>query len=318
MFVSAGGGRIPACRVSVPVVRNRMTPRSSAGYIGFMAPFHIALVHLLVSPILLFAQPDRPDRGVVGSLLIRDSLEQEAVRRDLDIISFGLEIVPSPGGGSFFDEYKNLFGMTTGLNPAVSPTIVGRIRMLENLRLVFAASYIGSGFSEVYDAYGFPAGMPEADTLVPAAQVVDEMSVTAFSFLLGIQFTPIRSQFTSYVGAAAGGAFVTASWQTNTRRFESSNYFRPETNVDGPAFAPALRLFTGVDLRFDGSYMNKNVFRGVYIEAAYFYLPVTLDYFREIRTIGRGIPVLPADDNATLNIGGLTVTFGINMQLLRL
>lgn len=260
----------------------------------------------------------RGQGGMIGSLLIRDSAEQEAIQRDLDIISAGVEIIPAPGGGSFFGEYRKLFGRTNSLNAAISPTVVGRIRLYDKLRLILSTSYIGSGFREVYDAYAFPGGGSDADTLVPSAQIMEDFSISALPVLVGIQYAPIRSQFTSYVGVAAGGAFVTTKWITDTRPFDNSIYSRPETNVETPSFAPAFRFFTGLDLRFDGSMANKNLFRGVYIEAAYLYLPVTIDYFREIRTIGRSIPVLPEENDATLNIGGITITLGVNMQLLRL
>lgn len=255
---------------------------------------------------------------MVGSLLVRDSAEQAAIRHDLDIISVALEMIPAPGGGSFFGEYRKLFGRTTTLNAVVAPAVVGRIRLHDKFRLVFGTSYIGSGFGEVYDTYGMPGSISDADTLVPAAQIREDFSISAVPILIGVQYAPVRSQFTSYVGAAVGGAFVTTQWTTVTRRFQNSLYSRPETNVDGDSFAPALRIFTGLDLRFDGSTANKNLFRGVYIEAAYLYLPVDLDYFREIRTIGRSIPVLPTENDAVLNIGGITLTLGVNMQLLRL
>lgn len=285
---------------------------------GAFSPFLLFLLSFFPLSFFSFPSSGHAQQEMIGSLLVRDSAEQEAIRRDLDIISAGLEIIPAPGGGSFFDEYRKLFGRTTSLNSAVAPAVTGRIRVSEKLRVVFGTAYVGAGFREVYDAYSLPGPLSGGDTLVPAAQIEEDFSMGAVPVLIGIQYSPIRSQFTSYVGAAAGGAFITSRWRTTTRRFQNSTYSRPETNVEGASFAPALRLFTGVDLRFDGTEANKNFFRGVYIEAGYFYLPVTLEYFREIRTIGRSLPVLPEENDATLNIGGITITLGVNMQLLRL
>ena len=263
-------------------------------------------------------QSDTARSDIIRSLLPRDSAEQAAIQADLDIVSLALEIVPAPGAGSFFNEYAKLFGTTSSLDAYVSPAVTGRIMINEHLRLVFGTSYMGSGFEEIYDAYSFPPGFDQADTIVPAAQIFEKMSLSAFPFLVGVQFSPIRSQFTSYVGAEAGAAMVSASWITNTRTFDEIQFSRPEKNIEGPGFAPAFRVFTGVDLRFDRFFVSRNVFRGVFIEAAYFYLPISRDYFKEVRTVSRKVPLLPAEDDATINLGGFTITLGVNMQLFRL
>ncbi len=281
--------------------------------------FLLGLSFLFCLPcVSSYGQVDSSRSVLISSLLPRDSAEQAAIEADLDIVSFGLEVVPAPGGGTFFDEYGKLFGEETTLEGYVSPTITGRIRLNDRLRLVIGSSYVGTGFDDIYDAYYFPPGMDFADTVVPVAQIVEEMSMTAFPILVGIQFSPIRSQFTSYVGASIGGALVHPVWRTRVRTFDNVQFFRPETNVDAPGFAPAFRLFTGVDLRFDRFFTTGNVFRGIFIEAAYFYLPISRDYFREIRTIGRKVLLIPSEDDAVLNLGGFTITFGMNMQLFRL
>lgn len=264
-----------------------------------------------------FAQEREPEDPMIRSLFIQDSSDLSATASDMDIFSFGLEIIPTPGAGSFFSGYSRLFGRTRTLDAYVSPTLVGRVRLGEQFRLVFGSSYMGSGFNEIYNALRFPQNSPDMDTLVEAAQVFEDFSIRALPIVLGFQYSPIRAQFTSYVGAAAGVAFVTTDWTSDTRPFENSAYFRPETNVDGPSIAPAFRVFTGLDLRFDRFFRSENFFRGIYIEAAYFYLPVTRNYFEEIRTISRGAPTLPTDDKGTLNLGGLTISIGANMQLLR-
>jgi hypothetical protein len=235
------------------------------------------------------------------------------------VITVGFEIVPSPGSGSYFTGYRRLFGATTLLDVAVTPTVVGRLRLTDAVRIVVGSSYLQTGFAEIYDAYGFHPTVvdPDPDSVVAVAQIYETMNATAFPLLVGLQWSPIRAQFTSYVGAQAGGAFATASWTTITRPVGGSVYFRPETNVEETVLVPALRLYTGLDLRFDRFFANGKTFRGVYLEAAYLYMPLSLDYFSEIRTIGRGLPVLPPEDNASLNLGGFTVSIGVSLQLRR-
>ncbi|MCB0710879.1 MAG: hypothetical protein KDD67_00965 [Ignavibacteriae bacterium] len=278
----------------------------------------LVVLFLALSSPLLLGQVDPTHSEIIQSLLPRDSTEQAAIDADLDIVSLGFEIVPASGGGTFFDEYPKLFGTTSSLDPYISPTLIGRVRLNDHLRFVVGTSYMGSGFDEIYDAFYFPPGLDEADTVVPVAQLFEQMSISALPIMIGVQYSPIRSQFTSYVGATVGAALVRSKWTTLVRTFDNVQFFRPETNIDDPSFAPAIRLFTGVDLRFDRFFTSKNAFRGIFIEAAYFYLPVSRDYFREIRTIGRKVLLVPSSDDATLNLGGFTITFGVNMQLFRL
>lgn len=272
---------------------------------------------VLAASAQLFAQEREPGDPMLRSLLVKDSADIAAIENDMDVISFGLEIVPTPGAGSFFDGYALLFGKTTALDAFVSPVLTGRIRLGEKFRLVFGSSYMGTGFTELYDAAHLSSDFPGKDTLVAAAQIYESFTVQALPVLIGFQYTPIRSQFTSYVGGAIGGAFATTTWESDTRPFENVAYSRPETNVEESGLVPALRAFAGLDLRFDRFFRSENLFRGLYIEAAYIYLPVTRNYFKEIRTISRGLPVVPQADEATINLGGFTVSIGLNMQLLR-
>lgn len=264
-------------------------------------------------------EPAAEERGIAAALQPRDSSERAAIEEDLDVITVGFEIIPSSGSGSYFTGYRRLFGTTTLLDVAFMPTVVGRLRLTDALRIVVGSSYLHTGFAEIYDAYGFPPTVvdPDPDSVVAVAQIYETMSATAFPLLAGLQWSPIRAQFTSYVGVQAGGAFATASWETITRPIGGSVYFRPETNVDEAVLIPALRLYTGLDLRFDRFFANGKTFRGVYLEAAYLYMPLSLEYFREIRTIGRGLAVLPPEDDASLNLGGFTVAFGVSIQLKR-
>ena len=289
--------------------------RSSLNTLSLL--FFLQLLLAGIPAANLCGQVDSSRSTIIQSLLPRDSVERAAIEADLDIVSFGLEIIPAPGGGSYFGEYRKLFGTTTALDSYASPVMTGRMRLNDKLRLVLTTSYMGTGFDEIYDAFYFPPGLDEADTVVPVAQIFEEMSISALPILVGVQFSPIRSQFTSYVGAAVGGALTRTTWTSLVRTFDNVQFFRPETNLDDPGFSPAFRLFTGVDLRFDRFYESRNVFRGLFIEAAYLYLPVSQDYFKEVRTIGRKILFLPSTDDATLNLGGFTVTLGVNMQLFR-
>ena len=265
----------------------------------------------------LKAQSDTSRSMIIQSLLPRDSAERAAIEADLDIVSLGLEVFPAPGSGTFFEEYQKLFGTQSSLRAYASPRVIGRVRLNDHLRFILSSSYIRTGFTEIYDAFALQSGVADSIPLVPAAQIFEEMSITTLPLLIGVQFSPIRSQFTSYVGALAGVALVTAEWQTLTRNFDVTQYFRPETNTDGPGLVPGIRLFTGVDLRFDRFFVSRNVFRGIFIEASYFYLPLSRVFFKEVRTIGRLLPQVPSADDAILNLGGFTISLGVNMQLFR-
>lgn len=283
----------------------------------FLATIFLALPVVSVGGVSLSAQPAEPDDEMVRSLLIRDSVDIQQVAEDMDIFSVGMEVCPSSGSGSFFDGYQRLGGQAQSLGLLATPTVMGRVRISDHLRIVLGSSYIGTGFTDLYTGTRVSPDRGDSAEAIPVAQIFEDMSITAVPFFAGIQFSPIRSQFTTYLGATVGGAWVTTNWSTSPRPLENVTYFRPETNVEGSTFAPVVRLYSGLDLRFDRFFMQGNLFRGIYIEAAYLYLPSTRNYFSEVRTIGRGVDPLPTSDDATINLGGFTITVGANMQLSR-
>jgi hypothetical protein len=112
-------------------------------------------------------------------------------------------------------------------------------------------------------------------------------------------------------------AVVSADWSSTVRQLVPGEFYRPENNLHEVGISPAARIYTGVDLRFDRYLFGTRSVRGIFFEAAYVVLPVTMSFFEEVRHLGRGLPLVPASDEATLVMGGFTVTLGINLQFLR-
>jgi hypothetical protein len=232
-----------------------------------------------------------------------------------DILSIGLGGVLSPGGGNFFEGYRTLGGSESSIEPYWMPTVTGRLRVGRDLRAMVTIGYGGTGFLDVHDIReASPEGDPRPGAFVAA--VDDELSATVVPVLAGVEFTPIRSQFTTYVGGALGLAVVGLEWSTTTRQAEGG-FYRPAVNTKGMSIAPSARIFTGVDFRFDRFFGSRTSFRGIFLEAGYVVLPVTRDYFAELRRQGRGVPLRPNEDRATLELGGFTFTVGLNLQVLR-
>jgi hypothetical protein len=280
----------------------QMGKRSIDMTAGIGALFLTTLI-VAIFPRYLWAQDDEPS--------VVDNWSET-----LDIISFGAEFIASPGHGGYFEEYQKLGGSTSSLDPALAPTLGVRLKLSDYLRLVFFSSWIRSGFTELYEVYS-PASLDPPVEPHVLAVVTDEFTVSAVPLMGGLEIRPVVSQFTSYVGLSAGLAFTSAEWTTEVRAISPSEFFRPESNVDGIGFSPALRLYAGMDLRFDRFFSGRSAFRGLYIEAAYVFLPVSRDYFTEIRPQARGVPEIPADDSATVLLGGLSITLGLNLQFLR-
>ena len=233
--------------------------------------------------------------------------------RPLDIISVGVEFTASPGGGDFFEKYDDLGGTFEGIDPYIAPVLTGRMVLADALRFIVYGSYAHTSF---VDPHGV-ARDTSAEMRGISASLVDEFSITVVPILAGLEYTPIRSQFTSYLGVLVGGSLATVDWTTTTREV-TGTFYRPNVNVKGMSIGPAARIYTGVDLRFDRDFQSRGSIRGIYLEGAFTILPVTRDYFAEVRTQGRGVSGLPADDSATLYVGGLSLTLGINLQFLRL
>ncbi len=276
---------------------------------------------LLLGLCQLSAQPpeeDGRDLPLTSSISGADSALPRPVWEDYPVVALRFDLMATPGGGSFFDSYPLLFGRERELDVSISPGIGVRGRISDHLRWTAFGSYLWTGFSEVYDALRIPtdngSGQP-LDTLLPAAQVQEEMSLQGFSLLAGIEFSPVSSQFTSYVGASAGAGFISTSWISTIRPFGTLVYHRPRINVDDTRVSPAVRLYSGVDLRFDYAEVNRSIVRGVFIEASWLWLPVTADYFGPIRDLSQNLPILPESESATLDIGGFALGIGVNLQL---
>lgn len=231
--------------------------------------------------------------------------------------TIGLDLVPSPGGGSFFDGYGLLFGRRQDLDMALMPTLTGRIPITEHLDLALGTGWMSTELDEVVDAYSSDV-FPVRDTAViePAAQIAERIELSAVPLTVGIEYSAVPSPYRSYVGLALGGALVTAEWTSDVNTFGGGGFARPATNERGPGFAPVARIYTGVDLTFDFARSERRLVRGVYIEAAWTWMPIGRDYFAEIRANGRGLPFVPEGDDATLDAGGFSIGIGavISMQ----
>lgn len=236
--------------------------------------------------------------------------------KGLDVLSLGLEVVSSPGEGSFFADYGRLGGHSSSIDPTTLVSLTMKVEATKALRLAYFGGYMRVGFDESYIA----PGVMKVDTgavAVPLAGVTEKFHGTVIPIMAGGEWAPVRSQFTSYVGAMAGLSISSLSWTTEARSTGVIDYYRPVTNVDGIGISPAARLYVGLDLRFDYFSAIGGPFRGIYIEAAYLYLPLIRDYFGELRKTGQGLPVLPAHDGATVNAGGVTLSFGLSLQIPR-
>ena len=277
---------------------------------------------LMLAPLLLHAQPpeeDGRDVPLIASISGADSAEIRPPWEDYAVVALRLDLMATPGGGSFFDSYPLLFGRERELDVSVSPGIGVRGRVTDRLRWTAFGSYTWTGFSEVYDGLRFPSDNGSGqrlDTLLPAAQIQEDMSLRGFILLGGLEYSPVSSQFSSYVGLAGGAGFIGTSWFSTVRTFGSLVYHRPRINVDDTRVSPAVRLYSGVDLRFDYAEMNRSVVRGVFIEASWLWLPVTAEYFGPIRDVSENLPVLPQQRSATLDIGGFALGIGVNLQLI--
>lgn len=261
---------------------------------------------------------DDRDLPPAASILGADSAAPRDDSEDYSLFSVRLDLIATPGSGPFFDDYRLLFGRSRELDISVMPALGGRFRLSPNLRAVVFGSWISSGFSEVYDAYRFPsdtAALP-ADTLLPAAQIHEDMSLEGLLLLGGVEYSPVPSQFSSYVGATAGVGIIRTTWLTSTRVFGNVAYARPKINLENTRPYPAIRLYSGVDLQFDYAGANGSIVRGVYIEASWLWLAVTDDFFGPIRRTSQNLPILPPEAESRLNLGGFAIGIGLNLQLL--
>jgi hypothetical protein len=278
-----------------------------------VSPFRFAII--IIALVGLTTTPDRAQTAVEARPNVRsdprDTIARSRYSERIDILSAGAEYVASGGGGGFFDEYQKLGGAESALGTYLAPFVMGRLAMSDQLRLTAYTSLHSTSMGELYDVRA------TSDPRSPAiAGVREDLSILAVPILGGVEYAPIRTQFTSYVGIGGGFALARTKWQSSVE-YTSAGYARPRSNTDGFGIAPAMRAYAGVDLRFDAGSVGRAAFRGIFLEASYLWLPVTRDYFGEIRARGASLPQAPSRDDATLYLGGLSFTFGLNLQVLR-
>lgn len=273
--------------------------------------FCIAGLYFPAAPTALAQEPDDTR---VTILTENDSLHHAPRAQLLDIVTIGLETFTAPGGGTLFGEYRKLGGAITGLPAIPAPTLSLRIGLTEDFRAVGYGTYCASNVVDIYDVSRNPEAADSAGQGTIVATVVEDFSVKALPVFVGVEFAPVRSQFTSYVGLLAGPVVSSVVWITTARDQAQAGYYRPSINANDWGVGVGGKLYAGLDLRFDRSVQRP--IRGLCIEAAFSMMPVHQDVFQPIITSSRGLPKLP-ERSTTLQMGGFTITIGLNFQFLR-
>lgn len=264
----------------------------------------IALLLLVALPAL--SQGDRIIRPADSG--VRES------RGGPDIVSLALDCRPSPGGGSFFRNYQLLGAQRSSLGAQAVPSMALRLSGFEPFRLVISASYSSSTFEDLYTV---PDTTVRGSGAASSATLLEKFSASGVAGTIGLEYWPIETQFTTYVGLAAGLALCDVDWSTVTLESSRGEYSRPTLNTKGSSFAPVFRFYGGIEYRFDRYDFNNSLVRGIFLEAGFLTIPVQRDYFATVRQQGRGLPLLPEDNSASLDMGGFTLTLGVNLQLFR-
>lgn len=239
--------------------------------------------------------------------------KQERAEPVVDLVSFALDVTPSPSGGDFFNAYRLLGPTRTGLPAIISPRLALRLTLSRTTRLVFSVSYGGVEFTDIYSVIDSSA--PPGTEGYGA--FVEKFDSHFYPIMIGLEYSPVRTQFTTYVGGLVGIAPVDVNWNTLTQRESPGELSRPGLNTSGVELEPAGRLYAGIDYQFDEAIRERGMVRGIFIEGSYLVLPVRRDYFTSVRRQGRGIAALPAADDGTLHMGGATLTLGFSLQFSR-
>jgi hypothetical protein len=233
--------------------------------------------------------------------------------RDEEILSLGADLIPAPFGGDFFDGYSLLVPTRTSLPTLVMPRLNFRLLISPPLRLTFGLQYGQLKFTDIYST---------VDSTAPVGSdaygsFVERFDARVLPVTVGAEYAPIRTQFTTYVGGAVGISVTSVDWHTQTQKESPGSLSRPELNVTGYEPGVVGRVYCGVDYRFDAAVREKGLFRGLYVEASYLTIPVRRDFFIPIRRQARGLPAVPSSDRATLQVGGLALAIGLNLQFAR-
>lgn len=233
-----------------------------------------------------------------------------------NLLTFSLEFIPSPFGGNFFEEYSKLNPKGLRLKDALLPTLSALFDYNENYKITGRISYYNWNLTDIYNQMVLNNTIPkENDKGSPGLSIVESISGFQIPFLMGLQFSPLRSQYSNYLGVQVGLNISNTNWQTTSRSISNSILSsRPAININGISLDFSYRFYTGFELRFDSIVSNTNPLRGVFLEISYFDLPILRGYFERIINESKGLFNTPSNGITRISTGGISISIGATIQ----
>jgi hypothetical protein len=149
------------------------------------------------------------------------------------------------------------------------------------------------------------------DTAIIGSRELEEsISLKSIPILLCTEFSPISSQFNTYIGIGLGCSFTRFSWQETVQSTVNGDKRIGGLLYDNSSVVPALRLYTGIRLGFDSKFTNRENAGSLIIEARYSHIPYSVYPFEVLSQQNS----LSQIQNEEVTVGASAVSLMIGLQ----
>lgn len=165
------------------------------------------------------------------------------------------------------------------------------------------------------DNYTQVVATGSGDTVLGFRNIYQDMQVKVLPVFVTLEVVPVQAQFRTYAGIGVGLAYTEVFWQETVTSTLFGDRRTGGLHIDEQRFAPAFRLYTGVELGFDRERGQAGL-HSLTIEARYSYIPLSLPLLAGVAAQVDDAPEHWREP-MTLTAGGLSLAVGVVVQFLR-
>ena len=183
--------------------------------------------------------------------------------------------------------------------------------VFDQFRIGVSAEAYRTRFQDNYQQdFAYPDGF--GDTIRGFRGIYQDFHIKVLPVFATIEVVPIRAQFRTYAGVGLGMAYTDIYWSEAVASTDPTDRRKGGVHVNEQRFAPAFRLYSGIELGFD-RVEGTSLLHSLFIEARYSSIPVSLPLLEGIATQMEGAPA-GWNDRFSIQTGGFAIVAGLTLQ----
>ena len=153
------------------------------------------------------------------------------------------------------------------------------------------------------------------DTVRGFRGIYQDFNLKVLPVFATVEIVPVSSQFRTYAGAGVGVAYSEVFWSETVSSTNPSDSRTGGVYVDEQRFAPAFRLYTGIELGFDPT-ETASLLHSLFIEARYSHISTSLPLLEQLSSQVQNAPA-GWKDRFSIRMGGFALVAGLTLQFRR-